>query len=119
MAKRQSDQRLEMDMRTDESKERKVKDLDALRGYLNSLPEGHHIPINEWYQEMARLGLGRSDRQRLSDLRKEGYSIQYDHTLKAQIYYGFRLPEENALVGFFSDEEIKDLRVCLTGKQEF
>lgn len=84
-------------MRSDESKERRTNDLDALRGYLNGLHRGQQVPMATWYQEMARLGLGRSDRQRLSDLRKEGYDVRFDRKVGAQVYYGFNVSPQGEL----------------------
>mgnify|MGYP000312090868 CR=1 FL=1 len=65
-------------------------DRDALRGYLDALEVGKRIPINEWYAIAARLGLGRSDRQRLSDMRTEGYNIVYNFKEKAYDYHGWQ-----------------------------
>ena len=75
-------------MRSDESAARMRTDREALRGYLDSLEVGTRIPINEWYQVAQRLGLGRSDRQRLSDMRTEGYSIDFCFKNKEYVYKG-------------------------------
>lgn len=78
-------------MRSDESLTRRVHDREKLRAHLETLRAGDTIPIDEWYQRMDALGLGRSDRQRLSELRKEGYNIFYDRASKSYHYRGFGL----------------------------
>lgn len=76
-------------MRSDESTSRRVSDRDALRRYLDGLAPGKRIPINEWYQIADRLGLGRSDRQRLSELRDEGYQFVFDRGQRVYEYKGW------------------------------
>lgn len=68
---------------------RKGRDLDALRSYLSS-NIGLRVPINKWYKVMADLGLGRSDRQRLSDLRAEGWQCEFDRGTKEYHIKGIR-----------------------------
>ena len=76
-------------MRSDESTSRRVSDRDALRRYLDGLAPGKRIPINEWYRIADSLGLGRSDRQRLSELRDEGYQFVFDRGAKEYHYQGW------------------------------
>lgn len=68
-------------MRSDESTERRSIDRDKLRAFLQE-HVGQNIEINAWYGHMDELGLGRSDRQRLSELRKEGWVCEFDRTEK-------------------------------------
>jgi hypothetical protein len=76
-------------VRSDESAARMKTDREALRGYLDSLEVGTRIPIDEWYKVAQRLGLGRSDRQRLSDMRDEGYDFAFDFKAKEYHYRGW------------------------------
>jgi hypothetical protein len=76
-------------VRSDESAARMKTDREALRGYLDSLAVGTRIPIDEWYKVAQRLGLGRSDRQRLSDMRQEGYDFAFDFKAKEYEYRGW------------------------------
>ena len=75
-------------MRSDESAARMKTDREALRGYLDSLEVGTRIPIDQWYAIEQRLGLGRSGRQRLSDMRDEGYDFSFDFKTKEYHYRG-------------------------------
>ena len=60
---------------------RKHRDLDALRSFL-AANIGLRIGIEQWYKVMSELGLHRSDRQRLSDLRAEGWLCDFDRASK-------------------------------------
>src|SRR5574343_66447 len=75
-------------VRSDESTSRRVSDRDALRRYLDGLAPGKRIPINEWYEVEKQLGLGRSGRQRLSDMRDEGYKVVFDKGKREYEYRG-------------------------------
>lgn len=68
-------------MRSDESMERRQIDRDKLRQYLEA-NVGIEVSIGAWYRDMDALGLRRSDRQRLSDLRKEGWVCDFDRKKK-------------------------------------
>lgn len=76
-------------MRSDESTVRRSADRDTLRAHLDRMKAGDFTPINEWYRLMDAMGLGRSDRQRLSELRKEGYDMRYSRKLGGYVYVGF------------------------------
>jgi len=78
-------------MRADESISAREKQLKVLRGYLQELPLGARIPIEDWYEAMKGLGLEHSARQRLSDLKKLGLSIPF--IKKHYHYQGWPSPE--------------------------
>lgn len=73
--------------RSDESLDRRQIDRDKLRQYLD-INTGISISINVWYKDMEALGLGRSDRQRLSDLRKEGWVCDFNKKDKCYFIKG-------------------------------
>jgi hypothetical protein len=84
-------------LRSDESTTRRASDRDTLRRYLDGLAPGKRIPINEWYQIAERLGLGRSDRQRLSELREEGYQFTFDTKAREYYYQGWNGDSQQTL----------------------
>ena len=75
-------------MRADESTSQRAYQLQRLTKWLDGQRKGEHFPIGSWYGIAASLGLGRSDRQRISDARKLGYIFQYDRTAKAYVWKG-------------------------------
>lgn len=80
-------------MRADESKAARSAQASLLRDFLIHQPLGVRIPIADWYLCMQELGLEHSDRQRLSELRKEGLLCPFDRKTKSYHYQGWRLDE--------------------------
>lgn len=77
-------------MRSDESKAKREIDRDKLEAHLRSYSPGQYIAILDWYDSMEKLGLTHSNRQRVSDLRKErGLIMEFDKAKKAYHYMGF------------------------------
>jgi hypothetical protein len=82
----------EIAMRADESKLKRQIDRDKLREVVSAYPPGSRCAIGEWYDRMKQLGLEHSDRQRLSELRKEGWQIRFDRLEKAYVFGGYMEP---------------------------
>ncbi len=65
-------------MASDQDLEKRASDRAKLRAWLDSHAPGTVVPMTIYYCDMDRLGLTHSARQRLSELRKEGYFIKYN-----------------------------------------
>lgn len=75
-------------MRADESFVKRHNDKILLSEFLGRIPVGTFIPIGAWYERMDAMGLRHSHRQRLSDLRKDGYIFIFSKKLKGYILNG-------------------------------
>lgn len=75
-------------MRADESFVKRHNDKVLLSEFLDRLPVGTFVAIGAWYAKMDELGLRHSHRQRLSELRKEGYICIYSKKLGGYVYQG-------------------------------
>lgn len=75
-------------MRADESFVKRHNDKILLSEFLDRIPIGTFIAIGAWYERMAEMGLTHSHRQRLSDLRKEGYIFLFSKKLKGYVLNG-------------------------------
>lgn len=69
-------------MSSDTSKSDRAEQVNKLRIFVKQFTIGTFIPRGEWYGAMDRLGLRDSNRQRLSDLRKEGMQMDFDKKKK-------------------------------------
>ncbi len=75
--------------RADESLGQRSIQRTKLRDYLLTFRIGSVIPIERIYEDMEKLGLQHSWRQRLHELREEGLIMDYSRKLKAFPYGGF------------------------------
>lgn len=64
-------------MASDTDLKKREGDRAKLRQWLSQFKPGTTVPVTAYYGDMERLGLTHSARQRLSELRKEGWSIKY------------------------------------------
>lgn len=74
--------------RADEDTRVRTIQRNRLRDYITAIGVGGFVPMAEWYGRMDRLGLVHSHRQRLSELREEGYMIRHDRKRNGYIFYG-------------------------------
>jgi len=75
-------------MRADESTQQRGIQRAALASYLDTLEPGCFVPMTEWYGRMAQLGLVHSHRQRLSELREQGYRMAHKRSRGGYVFYG-------------------------------
>ena len=77
-------------MRADESLDKREIDSRKLENYIHTLKRGQVVEAGEWYKVMDRLGLTRSDTQRMTDLRKKkGLLMNFDKTKKGFVFEGW------------------------------
>lgn len=75
-------------MRADESIQARAEGKRRLLDFLEFHKEGAEIPIDSWYKMMRGMGLEHSHRQRLSELRKDGYEINFNRAKKVYVWGG-------------------------------
>lgn len=85
-------------MRADDNGAARAEGKRKLLAFLETHRKGTRIPINSWYRFVRELGLEHSHRQRLSEIRDAGYSIDFDRTEKCYVWGGYLNPGQLSLL---------------------